>query len=156
MNDVKLAGGSESDREAVLACQQAYLDANATFDWPRLEAGIFSAAPSARFFNMNGHTYKGRDHWVSLWKYYGGQAQTGQWKAFDIGGTIGADVAVLWCERNTAMRWTGDDARPDDRWHVDHDFISRSTMVFQKDADGWHVLHVHFSEANPNPRPGGI
>jgi hypothetical protein len=156
MDGIKLAGGSESDRQAVLDLQEAYLDANATFDWRRLEASIFSSDAVARFFNMNGHTYKGRDHWVELWKYYGGQLQTGAWIPFDVGGTVGADVAVLWCERKTAMRWTGSDQRPDDKWHIDQDFISRSTMVFQKDSVGWRVVHVHFSEANPGKRPGGI
>ena len=35
-------------------------------------------------------------------------------------------------------------------------FISRSTMVFRKEAGDWRVIHVHFSEASTAPRPGGI
>ena len=156
MPSIELAGGSAADRDAVLALMQTYLTANATFDWPTLEAEIWTAAPDAMFFNMNGHTYIGRDHWVALWKYYGQQAHTGPWTAYDVGGTVGDQVAVLWSHRRTHMSWVGKDPRPDDPWHEDKDFVSRATMVFTKQPVGWRVAHVHFSEANPGQRPGGI
>lgn len=156
MPEVELAGGTEADREAVLALQATYLAANATFDWPTLEARIWGGDPAAMFFNMNGHTYVGRDHWVRLWKYYATQFQSGDWIPYDLGGKIGAEVAVLWCHRKTKVRWVGSDPRPDDAWHADKDFISRSTMVFAKEGGEWRVAHVHFSEANPGQRPGDI
>ena len=36
------------------------------------------------------------------------------------------------------------------------EFITRSTMVFRKEAGEWRVVHVHFSEASSGERPGGV
>ena len=146
MPSVELAGGSVADRDAVVALMHTYLTANAKFDWPTLEAEIWTAEPDAMFFNMNGHTYIGREHWVTLWKYYAVQAQSGTWVPYDIAGKIGPELAVLWSHRKTHMSWVGSDPRPDDPWHADKDFISRATMVFAKQPEGWRVVHVHFSE----------
>ena len=79
----------------MLDLQQAYLDANAKFDWDALRDKIWSSAPEATFFNLNGHTYNGRDHWVRLWQYYKQHMATGEWIPYDIGGVIGPDVAVV-------------------------------------------------------------
>jgi hypothetical protein len=62
-------GGSDADHTAVLAAHHAYLRANAAFDWPTLKP-IWSDDPSNVFFNMNGHTYVGLEHWSQLWQYY--------------------------------------------------------------------------------------
>jgi ketosteroid isomerase-like protein len=156
MSETKLIGGSESDRKSVLEQQQAYLDANSKFDWEALRDKIWSDAPEATFFNLNGHTYNGRDHWIELWQYYKQHMATGEWVPYDIGGAIGSDVAVLWCHRKTKLRWIGSDPRPGDKRHEDKDFVSRSTMVFRKQNGGWRVVHVHFSEASSEQRPGGI
>lgn len=156
MSETKLIGGTESDRKSVLEQQQAYLDANSKFDWEALRDKIWSDAPEATFFNLNGHTYNGRDHWIELWQYYKQHMATGEWVPYDIGGAIGSDVAVLWCHRKTKLRWIGSDPRPGDKRHEDKDFVSRSTMVFRKQNGGWRVVHVHFSEASSEQRPGGI
>ena len=156
MSEMKLIGGSESDRKSVLEQQRAYLDANAKFDWEALRDEIWSDAPEATFFNLNGHSYNGRDHWIELWQYYKQHMATGEWVPYDIGGAIGSDVAVLWCHRKTKLRWIGSDPRPGDKRHEDKDFVSRSTMVFRKQNGGWRVVHVHFSEASSEQRPGGI
>jgi ketosteroid isomerase-like protein len=155
MAEVRLAGGTAADREAVLAQHAAYLEANATFDWERLQADIWSTAPDAMFFNMNGRTYVGVEHWVRLWKYYKDHFVSGYWTPFDMGGEVGSEVAVIWCHRQTKRRWSGD-GRPEDGVHSDRDYISRSTMVFRKEAGVWRVLHVHFSETVEGPRPGDI
>jgi len=68
MSVANLVGGSERDREQILQLHADYIDANARFDWGKLEP-TWSAAPEAVFFNLNGHTYKGREHWVRLWKF---------------------------------------------------------------------------------------
>ena len=156
MSEMKLIGGSESDRKRVLEQQRAYLDANSKFDWEALRDKIWSDAPEATFFNLNGHTYNGRDHWIELWQYYKQHMATGEWVPYDIGGAIGSDVAVVWCHRKTKLRWIGSDPRPGDKRHEDKDFVSRSTMVFRKQNGGWRVVHVHFSEASSEQRPGGI
>ena len=155
MSKTAVVGGSAEDRSTVIGLFEAYLDANSTFDWERLGRDLWSSAPEATFFNLNGHTYHGRDHWVSLWKYYKQHMDTGVWTPFDVGGVVGGDVAVIWCERHTKLRWVGSDPRPAER-HEDEDFISRSTMSFRKDAEGWRVVHVHFSPASTDARPGGI
>ena len=151
-----MIGGSESDRKRVLGLQQAYLEANAKFDWQTLREKLWSAAPEATFFNLNGHTYNGRDHWVRLWQYYMQHMATGEWVPYDMGGVVGTDVAVTWCHRKTKIRWIGKDPRPTDKRHEDKDFVSRSTMVFHKKDGDWRVVHVHFSEASSEPRPGDI
>jgi hypothetical protein len=46
-----------------------YLETNASFDWGQLQ-DIWSGAPEAVFFNLNGHTYKGREQWTRLWQFY--------------------------------------------------------------------------------------
>jgi len=147
-------GGSEADRARVLELQQAYLDANATFDWPALQK-IWSHDPANVFFNMNGHTYVGLPHWTALWKYYRDRIETGQWEPYDIKVMIRGDMAVVTCHRRTRRKWKGPESeRPAD--HVDKSFISRSTMVMVKDDGDWKAVHVHFSEASPGPRPGGV
>ena len=153
MTDAGLVGGSEADRETLLALHAAYLEANARFDWEAL-AGIWSGAEWAAFFNLNGHTYTGREHWIRLWKYYAGKLETGAWTPYDLGGTIAGDLAAIWCHRKTRLRWVDEDEKPS-ALH-DADFVSRSTMVFQREAEGWRVVHVHFSEASADERPGGV
>jgi SnoaL-like domain len=147
-------GGSEADRRRVLELQQAYLDANASFDWEAL-AKIWSADPANAFFNMNGHTYVGLGHWTSLWKYYRPRVETGLWEPYDIRVVIRGDMAVVTCHRRTKRRWKGPESErlPGD---VDKSFVSRSTMVMLREGGDWKTVHVHFSEANAGPRPGGI
>jgi len=48
-------GGSDADHTAVLAAHDAYLRANAAFDWPALKR-IWSDDPTNVFFNMNRQT----------------------------------------------------------------------------------------------------
>jgi hypothetical protein len=152
--DVRFDGGSESDRQRILETHQAYLDANATFDWNTLRT-IWSDDPTNVFFNMNGHTYVGLEHWTGLWKYYRERIETGQWEPFDMKVLIRGDMAVVTCHRLTKRRWKGPAAeRPAE--HVDKSFVSRSTMVLVKEHGAWKTVHVHFSEASAGPRPGGV
>jgi hypothetical protein len=152
--EIVFEGGSEADRTRVLELQQAYLDANATFDWVELQE-IWSHDPSNVFFNMNGHTYVGLSHWTALWKYYRERIETGQWEPYEIKVIIRGDMAAVTCHRRTQRRWKGPESeRPPDQ--VDKSFISRSTMVMLRDGGDWKTVHVHFSEASAGPRPGGV
>ena len=156
MSEIAFVGGSARDREAVAAQHRAYLTVNSVFDWEGLQP-IWSGAPDATFFNMNGHVYQGREHWTRLWQYYKEHMQTGEWVPFDMRGTISGDLAVVWCLRKTRIIWSGSAPRPDERAHKDKpEFISRSTMVFRREDGAWRVVHVHFSEISTDPRPGGI
>jgi len=153
MDETKLVGGLPGDRRRLLERMDDYLDANARFDWEKLQ-DIWSGAPEAVFFNLNGHTYKGREQWTRLWQYYKDNVASGYWAPFDIGGVVTGDLAVIWCERHTRSEWLGNEPRPSRPYGKD--FVSRSTMVFRKGAGDWRVVHVHFSPASEAPRPGGI
>ena len=50
-----LVGGSKPDREKILQLHADYIAANTSFDWQKLDP-IWSKAPEALFFNLNGHT----------------------------------------------------------------------------------------------------
>ena len=152
--EVIFDGGSEADRRRVLELQKAYLEANAAFDWVALDK-IWSHRPDNVFFNMNGHTYVGLAHWTELWKYYRERIDTGLWVPYDMKVVIRGDMAVATCHRRTQRKWKGSEAeRPPE--HVDKSFISRSTMVMVREDGDWKTIHVHFSEASPGARPGGI
>ena len=154
MIEAQMTGGSAADQAAVLQAFADYLAANAVFDWDKLESN-FSAAPDCVFFNLNGHTYKGREHWTRLWRHLQPRVKNGDWVPYDVGGTIADGLAVVWCERTTEYTWVA--AEPLDAGRKPHrSYISRSTMVFRKEADGWRVIHVHFSEASEGARPGGV
>jgi ketosteroid isomerase-like protein len=154
MDENQLVGGSPADRRRLLERLDEYLDINARFDWQALQH-IWSGAPEGVFFNLNGHTYKGREHWTRLWQFYQQNVASGYWTPFDIGGVVSDDLAVVWCHRHTKSDWVG--AEPPTgprRYGAEH--ITRSTMVFRKEEGDWRVVHVHFSEAATTPRPGGV
>ena len=153
--EATLVGGSEADRATLLRLHHEYLIANTTYDWQALQP-IFSAAPEAVFFNLNGHTYIGRDHWTRLWQFYGPNVASNYWTPFDLGGVIGADMATIWCHRRTRRQWRGSTPPPRDFHYANDEFISRSTMIFRRENGQWRVMHVHFSEATDTPRPGGV
>lgn len=155
MSQTALIGGSAADRQAILALHERYIDVNARFDWENLQP-LFSPAPEAVFFNLNGHTYNGRDHWTQLWRYYVQNVHSSYWTPYDIGGTIDADLAVVWCHRKTRRTWTGTTPPPRDLHYDNTEFVSRSTMVFRREAGEWRVVHVHFSPADTGPRPGNV
>jgi ketosteroid isomerase-like protein len=155
MSDAKLVGGSEADRKKLLQLLDDYIEANEHFDWQRL-APIWSEQPEATFFNLNGHTYNGGDHWRRLWAFYKENVKGSYWTPFDIGGVVTDDMAVIWCHRDTRRNWVGKDRPPRDIHYQGDKFVTRSTMVFHKEGRAWRVVHAHFSEADSGPRPGGI
>lgn len=150
----KLVGGSPADRRRVLERMHDYLDVNARFDGEPLQH-IWSGAPEAVFFNLNGHTYKGREHWTRLWQFYQNNVKSSYWTPFDVGGVLNGDLAVVWCERHTRSEWVGKEPPPQ-AGRYGSEFTSRSTMVFRKEQGDWRVVHVHFSRASTDPRPGGV
>ena len=147
-------GGSDADRTQVLDALDAYLTANAAFDWEAL-AKIWSHDPTNVFFNMNGHTYVGLAHWTRLWQYYRERVETGLWEPYDIKVLIRGEMAVVTCHRRTQRKWKGPESERLAH-DVDRSFISRSTMVMLKEHGRWKATHVHFSEASAGPRPGNV
>jgi len=140
MSQANLVGGSQRDREQLLKLHADYIDANARFDRQKLDP-IWSKAPEAVFFNLNGHTYEGRDHWFKLWEFYGKNVQSSYWTPFDVGGVVSDDMAVIWCHRHSQRNWVGTVAAPPRDIHYQgQDFVSRSTMVFHKENGQWQPL----------------
>jgi ketosteroid isomerase-like protein len=155
MEEAKLTGGTEDDRKEILRLHEKYIDVNTRFDWQELTP-IYSPAPDATYFNLNGHTYNGREHWLRLWKFYGQNVASTYWTPFDMGGVVTGDLGVVWCHRKTRRRWTGKEPPPKNINYDNTEFISRSTMVFRKEDGQWRVVHAHFSPADSGPRPGGV
>jgi len=155
MPEGNLVGGSQRDCEQLLKLHAQYIDANASFDRQKLDR-IWSKAPEAVFFNLNGHTYNGRDHWFRLWEFYGENVQSSYWTPFDLAGVVSEDMAVIWCHRRTRRQWTGKEPPPANIHYGGEEFISRSSMVFRKEDGDWRVVHAHFSEASSTRRPGGV
>ncbi len=106
MTEAKIVGGSEADRQKLLALHEEYLVANGKFDWPAIEP-IWSQAPHATFFNLNGHTYNGAAHWSRLWAFYIQNVKGSYWTPYEIGGEVGSDMAVIWCHRRCQREWVG-------------------------------------------------
>jgi ketosteroid isomerase-like protein len=154
MTEATLSGGSAEDRAAIMAKFHAYLVANTNYDSDALH-GIWSDDPAAAFFNLNGHVYQGRRHWLRLWDYYRTRVSNSVWEPFDIGGTVSTDLAVVWCLRKTHYKWIGEGPLDAGR-RPERSSISRSTMVFRKEGGDWRVVHAHFSTASEDPRPGGV
>jgi hypothetical protein len=155
MNDAKLLGGSESDRKKLLHLLDRYIEVNGKFDWDGLKS-IWSALPEATFYNLNGHTYVGPEHWSRLWAFYKQNVKASYWTPFDIGGEITDQMAVIWCHRDCYREWVGDKPPPREIHYKGEKFVSRSTMVFHKEGGEWRVIHAHFSVADSGPRPGGV
>jgi ketosteroid isomerase-like protein len=156
MLDIKWVGGSEQDRARVAEQHQNYLEANASFDWERLQ-GIYSGADYATYFNLNGHTYDGRAQWTELWKYYKPRLETGYWTPYELKGVMSGDLATVWCFRKTRSKWVGSDPSQDPSRQTGDEHVTRSTMVFEKKDGDWRVIHVHFSDSKVGqPRPGDI
>jgi ketosteroid isomerase-like protein len=150
-----LVGGTLEDRAEILRLHEKYLDLNARFDGQSLQS-LFSPAPEAVYFNLNGHTYNGREHWTRLWRFYAQNVQSAYWTPYDIGGAVADALAVVWCHRKTRRRWTGSEPPPRDLNYDDSAFVSRSTMVFRKEDGQWRVVHAHFSPGESGRRPGDI
>lgn len=156
MLTVEWEGGSEADRKAVAEQHDNYLWANAEFNWDKLDS-VFSDRPWATYFNLNGHVYNGKSHWIRLWKYYITQQRIGYWEPFEMKGVISGDLAVVWCLRKTKSEWFGTDDRMMRQHASGQEFISRSTMTFTREPAGWRCVHVHFSDSRiGEPRPGGV
>lgn len=148
--------GSEADRKRVAEQQQNYLEANATFDWERLKT-VFSREDYATYFNLNGHTYEGRAHWIELWKFYKTRVETGYWPPYDLKGAISGNLATIWCFRKTHNKWIGSEPLPNSGGRTSADNVTRSTMVFEKKDGDWMCIHVHFSDSKiGETRPGDI
>ncbi len=144
---------AEEDRAEVYRLHKAYLKANSVLDPEELE-GVWSRNPSNVYFNLSGHTYRGLDHWSKLWNYYRSRLDYGgvPYTSFDQQITVEGDVAWITTSRFGVTVWKGQEESPFPEGFTP----SRTTEIFVREPEGWRCVHVHFSRASTDPRPGGI
>src|SRR5436305_14661237 len=149
MDENQLVGGSANDRLRLLERLHEYLEVNARFDWEKLP-DLWSSAPEGLFFNLNGHTYKGREQWTRLWQFYQQNVASSYWTPFDIGGVVSDDLAVVWCHRHTRSDWPGNEAPvgPLPYWAEP---IIPPRMDIRKYESHSGVVHGHFCEDGIKP-----
>ena len=155
MAEARLTGGSEADRNEILRLHERYIDVNTRFDWQNLQP-LFSGAPEATYFNLNGHTYNTRDHWTRLWKFYGQNVSSTYWTPFDIGGVVTGDLAVVWCHRNTGGNGPARSHRPRTSTTATRSSSrARPWCSARRTANGGWCMRIS-RRPNSGPRPGGV
>jgi ketosteroid isomerase-like protein len=142
----------DTDRDQVLAQHRAYLNANEKVD-PQLLNGVWDEDPGNVYFNLNGHTYTGLAHWSRLWDYFSTRLeQIVPYTSYEQRVQIEGDIAWITALRFGETRWVGSEPPP----RPDGAVVSRSTEVLVRGAQGWQVVHTHFSRGSLAPRPGDI
>jgi ketosteroid isomerase-like protein len=142
----------EEDRQAVLEVHGDYLRASSTLD-SQLLALTWDPDPSNVHFALSGHTYQGLPNLAEIYDYLRPRYEIDvPYDAFDQDVEIAGDVAWVTSNRFGAIRWTGDPPAP----LPDGPSLSRATEIMVRDADGWRLVHSHFSPISLAPRPGDI
>jgi ketosteroid isomerase-like protein len=157
MSGIPWTGGTEQDRNDIMAVYEQYRVANQTGDWEKL-SNVFSPSPEARFWNLNGYTYNGRDHWIRMWQYLRQHLNAGPGHSFDVHGRISGDIAAVYLLRRSSLT-SLTNHRDATNWPIlGKEYTSRATMIFSREPEGWRIIHAHFSNGNDNDseRPGGI
>ncbi|KWX67211.1 nuclear transport factor 2 family protein [Mycobacterium sp. NAZ190054] len=133
----------EDDKAEVLRISRDYLILNGVLDVEGLKE-LWSTEPGYIYFNRSGHNYT-REAWLRLWAHY--RTRFSHAKAYetsDVEVEVVGDLAWVNCLRSGETHWISSDENPfanEDPNQV----ISRSTEIFRREADGWKVVHVHFS-----------
>lgn len=155
MSSISWTGGADQDRRDIAQVYEKYRAANETVD-SKVLPEVFSGSSEARYFNLNGFTYNSRDHWTKLWRYYSKFINSGPGHGFDAHGEISGDLAVIWLHRRTAIIPLTTDS-VSTNWPVaGKEYLSRATVAFVREPEGWRIVHVHFSNGKEGERPGGI
>ncbi|KWX67210.1 nuclear transport factor 2 family protein [Mycobacterium sp. NAZ190054] len=143
----------EDDHAAVTAVHEEYLRLNAITSADGL-ARIWSADPRNAYFNLSGHNYRPLSAWLALWRYYRPRLRhRSPWRSFDREITVAGDVAWVTCLRTVDAAWIGDEEDPFTGFGPQT--RTRSTEILRREADGWRVVHAHFSMLAPGvPIPG--
>jgi hypothetical protein len=149
---MSMTNDASSDEHEILRVHDEYLKVNAELDADGLRE-LWSADPRNIFFNLSGHNYHGLDHWCALWDYYRPRLKAViPWTPFDQIARVVGDVGWVTCSRYTQLKWVGEGPSP----FSEDVLLSRSTMVFVREREGWRAVHAHFSPASLAARPGGI
>jgi ketosteroid isomerase-like protein len=149
-----LEGGSAEDQQRLLALHEEWLAANSRLDTGAARR-LMTSDPTAVFYNINGHTYVGVEHWCRLWDYYRTQFETLEsWTACDVKLTIRGDMALITAMRTARLRQIGGDVPSS--FVTGERAVFRGTLVFVREAGDWKIIHGHFAHTSDGPRPGGI
>ncbi len=143
-------GGSEADRQAVLALHHAFLAANDTLDEPALRR-IWSGDHACVFFNSNGHTYNGLDDWLRVWTHYRSRIRALRpYKPGTIRIVIRGDMALITSDGFARyFDWISTEPVPP---LFEWPYV-RHTQVALREGPQWKIIHAHFSMSAPGPRP---
>lgn len=137
-------GGSDADRSALLSLYYRFRVINDALDGNALRT-IWNADEENVFFNSNGHNYYGLNDWLKLWNHYRPKLRVAK-----IGGSghihivIRGEMGLIVDDHSGHSRvreWIGPATRP----ATVENACSRVTMVCARHADGWKVIHAHFS-----------
>ncbi|MGD9705474.1 MAG: nuclear transport factor 2 family protein [Acidimicrobiia bacterium] len=147
-------GDSNETRDELVALYRAYWTANDVLKNEMLD-GVYTTRPDAIYFNTNGHVYEGLDDWLNIWDYYRPRmnmieaARGGKLRI-----AVRDDLAVMVDDHIVrSYEWRASEDEPN---FVKGNPHVRMTFVCMREADGWRIVHTHFSERATGPRPDQI
>jgi hypothetical protein len=143
-------GGTEEDRQALLALNHGFMTANDALDEEALRR-VWSRDPNCIFFNSNGHSYEGLDDWLRVWTHYRSRIRAMRaYKPGRIRIVVRGEMALLTSDRFARyFDWIADEPVPP---LFEWPYV-RHTQVAVKEGGGWKIIHAHFSMSAPGPRP---
>ncbi|MEV7011217.1 nuclear transport factor 2 family protein [Streptosporangium sp. NPDC051022] len=144
---VTFDGGDDEAREALVELHHRFLRANDHLDYEALTQA-WDDTPTNRSFNTNGFTYENLADWENIWNFYRPKFKLlGPYSPGRLHIIIRGDMACLsadYVSRDKA--WVGDG-------EVHNPPYYRATQVAVRSADGWKVVHAHFSVQGEGERP---
>lgn len=153
-------GGTAEDQRALRDLHHRFLAANDVLDHGQLD-GIWSFGPENWYFNLNGYNFYGVEDWHRIWDFY--RSRFALVAPYDPGRLqirIHGDLGFVAAEYiGRTKRWSGTtDAGDSPVEQHSQRFAEdlahyRSTQVCERTADGWKVVHAHFSVQELGPRP---
>lgn len=157
LGDDVVVGASRADEEALRALHHAFLTANDTLDQPALDR-IWSRGQEHWYFNLNGSNYYGVEDWQAIWDYYRPRfALRGSYTPGRLLIHVAGDLGFVAAEYvGRTKKWAGPAPRDEESEReavMAEVAYYRVTQVCRRTAEGWRVVHAHFSEQHVGPRP---
>jgi ketosteroid isomerase-like protein len=154
-----LIGGSAEDQQALRDLHHRFLAANDVLDYSLLDP-LWSTGPEHWYFNLNGYNFYGVEDWHHIWDFYRPRfALVAPYSPGRLQIRVDGDMGFVAAEYiGRTKRWTGADAATSAVETHSKQFAEdlahyRSTQVCQRTAEGWKVVHAHFSIQELGARP---
>lgn len=145
-------GGTEEDRQELLAAFREFWIANDALDIPALKS-LWRDRDDYVYFNSNGFTYTGFQDWLGIWRYYAPRFRVvEQVKLGNVKLIIRGDMAVITDDRVQVHREAVVD-EPILGRKITGRPIMRGTMVYTREDGVWKVVHAHYSPNEVGERP---